>query len=412
MKIAFVSQAWNFVGLSERNNSIVIWLEEMARALARNHEVLVYSRGGRGIPPRAEDQGIHHRRFRTGIERRWHDLIQGLSRAGRDPVFARPSFYRHYLRRIAADLRREKPDLVHVMNFGQFLPSLRRSLPAARLVLHMHCEWLSTLPRRLVAPWLESADLVLFCSEYLRQRAIQAWPEAAPKFHCVPNGVDMDLFRAVEPRTTIAPRLLFVGRISPEKGVHDLLQAMQLVLERHPAAKLQLVGPLGLPSAHFLDSLGPPEVVDRLRPLWNPNYPKRIRDHIAELGIDSVELPGPEPHRALPRILANADLLVNPSHSESFGMSLIEALAVGRRVVATRVGGQIEILEGCPLGTLVSPAWPEELGRGILRALAGPPCSPEERQTVRERIAECYSWPSVRDQLLAAYATLPGPTRK
>ncbi|WP_287179660.1 glycosyltransferase family 4 protein [Mesorhizobium sp.] len=99
-----------------------------------------------------------------------------------------------------------------------------------------------------------------------------------------------------------------------------------------------------------------------------------------------------EPYEKVIERCAGASLLVNPSLSESFGMSLVEALATGTPVVATRVGGMPGIVEATGGGLLVEKNDPAALSDAIPRLLADPESSNGIGRPGAQRVAELYSW--------------------
>ena len=180
------------------------------------------------------------------------------------------------------------------------------------------------------------------------------------RVHYLPHGVDRQRFRpatgdersiirAAEGWPTDRQVVLFVGRLSTEKGVLDLLDAWRLLDDRR--AWLILVGP-DMP-AHPWDA-GP-----------------KARAFISERGLqDRVRLYGASTDPA--PLYRAADLFVQPSHFESFGISVIEAMASGVPVVAAEVGGMRDFLAGDHNALLHRPKSPESLARVLRRALDDP----------------------------------------
>jgi teichuronic acid biosynthesis glycosyltransferase TuaC len=168
------------------------------------------------------------------------------------------------------------------------------------------------------------------------------------------NGVDAELFH---PRDRAAarrelglpggPLALFVGNLKPEKGVMELAQAWRRIATDLPDANLAIVG-------------GGP-----MRPALEAALPPRATLH------------GAQPLTAIPTWLAACDVLVLPSHVEGTPNVVLEALACGRRVVASAVGGVPDLLTSTTLGALVTPRDPDALAAALTQALRTP-YSPEE----------------------------------
>jgi glycosyltransferase involved in cell wall biosynthesis len=155
------------------------------------------------------------------------------------------------------------------------------------------------------------------------------------------------------------PEVLYAGRLSPEKGVLELVEA---------AAEMKLVvagdGPL------------------------RANVPGAL---------------GFVPHDELQRLYARAAVVACPSRREGFGVACLEAMAHGRPVVATDVGGLRDLVVDGETGLVVPPRDPDAL-RGALERLLG---DPELRRKLgaagRERAGSDFSWGAVTDATLAAY---------
>lgn len=141
------------------------------------------------------------------------------------------------------------------------------------------------------------------------------------------------------------PVIVSIGRMSPEKGHADLLEAMGIVASRGHKASLVLIG----------DGTERP----------------RLTKKVFALGLaDRVQLPGyidrPE------RILEDVDLMVLPSHTEGLPNAALEALLMEVPVLATRVGGTPEVIADGETGRLVAPGSPEALAEGIIEFLSNP----------------------------------------
>ena len=203
-------------------------------------------------------------------------------------------------------------------------------------------------PRRLTEWALPRAARVVAVSRALADEAV-ALGVHRDRISIVMNGVDSQLFHPrdrASARTELGlppgPLALYVGNLKPEKGVLDLAAAWSDVAREVPDARLVIVG--GGPAREALATqIGP-----------------------------GIQLAGPQPLSAIPTWLAACDVLVLPSHAEGTPNVVLEALACGRRVVATAVGGIPDLISSPTLGTLVPPGDPRALGAAIARALRLP----------------------------------------
>jgi len=195
----------------------------------------------------------------------------------------------------------------------------------------------------------------------------------------IPNGVDINRFKPRE-KKEFGKNLLYVGRIVPKKGLHVLLYAMKKVVEKDDEVRLRVAGK------------------GRLLPL--------MRSLSKMLDIDNnVEFLGYVPDRDLPELYRSSDLLILPSITgESFGITLLEAMASGLPVIGTNVGGVPEIIRGC--GKIVEPNRPGQLSRAVLDMLSNPEKMRDLGKKGRERVERLYSWDVVGGKILCVYEEL------
>jgi len=225
-------------------------------------------------------------------------------------------------------------------------------------------------PRAQLRAMLPRAARVVAVSRRLAAEA-EALGVPAEKIRVVPNGVDGERF---QPRDREAARaalglaaerrlVLYVGHLKENKGVLDLASAMAAVSD----ADLVVLG------AGEADS--------------------RLAAALAPLG-DRARMLGERPHEEVPTWMAAADLVVLPSWNEGMPNVVIEALACGRRVVATDVGGTPELVRSSLLGTLVPPRSPAALADAIQAALAT-----DYDPSAVARAAHAGSWDDSADAL-------------
>jgi glycosyltransferase involved in cell wall biosynthesis len=172
------------------------------------------------------------------------------------------------------------------------------------------------------------------------------------RIHFVPNGVDRSLFgaagdRAFERRVLDLPNdgpiILFVGRIEPQKGMAELLEAFERVHAQRPDVTLALIG----------DGV------------WRKRA-ENLRARFGNRLVVAGALPLPE----VAKWMTACDVFTLPSHAEGTPNVILEALASGRPVVATSIGGIPDVLENPKSGILVPPRDASALARALLDALA------------------------------------------
>lgn len=220
----------------------------------------------------------------------------------------------------------------------------------------------------------------------ISQRAHQAAEPYVPgRFRIIPCGIDLGRFHpSVSPLPERRPgqlRILFLGRLDARKGLDVLLRAFPAVLKSVPGVRLAVVG------------RGPMD--------------KRTRQTAEELGISgSVEFLGPALPEDLPRLYADCDVYCAPGlGGETLGIVLLEAMASGAPVVASRIPGYDETIRDGVDGILVPPAEPDALASALVSILTD-----ESRREMLvaaglERAQE-YAWPQVAQQTLDFYREL------
>jgi glycosyltransferase involved in cell wall biosynthesis len=410
LRIAFVSQPLDGV-VPPQQSSIGIWTYQVARRLAVSHDVMVYAKRMRGQPSPGDTRGVRYR-FVPAVPNQALLRLSGLAagrRGARRPLFAEVIYNLEYSLQVARDVRKQQCDIIHIHNFSQFVPVIRALNPSAKIVLHMHCEWLSQLDRPLVEARLRRADLVIGCSEHITGKVRRRFPERAGRCQTVFNGVDVDHFVGREkpgPAPNGAPHLLFVGRVSPEKGLHVLLEAFRDVVRVYPEARLQIVGSAGSAPLEFLAALSEESRVSDLARFYRGSYLSYLHSLLPPPTSGQVIYRGPVPHSEIAEVYQGADVLINPSLSEAFGMSLIEAMASQVPVVATRVGGMPGIVEDGKTGLLVEPQNPRALAAAVLELAGDRGLRKSMGEAGRRRVIELFSWGRVVQTLLGHYKNL------
>lgn len=201
---------------------------------------------------------------------------------------------------------------------------------------------------------------------YVRPRVIAISEAVAAQFQgagldvrVIHNGIPLERFTPGEPPAGLAPSLglgpqdeliCVVGRLTPWKGHRTLLQAMCRVREARPRAKLIVVGEVAF---------------------WEDSYEEELRSLAQSLGLaDRVVWAGFR--EDVPDLLRLCDVFVLPSVNEPFGRVIIEAMAAGKPVVATRSGGVPEIVVEGETGLLVPPGDEAALAGALVELLADP----------------------------------------
>lgn len=309
-------------------------------------------------------------------------------------------------------LRRLKPDLVHTRNLSALEAQFVAAAAGVRHTVHgehgrdvFDLHGLSrryTLLRRAAQPWVSqyiavSRDLARWLNETVRV--------PARKIHHIYNGVDCEKFhpRRVDSdgmnsaggaRAGILPEgfasddsVVFgsVGRMAEVKDYPTLTRAFIRLLHEHPEARrrarLVIVG----------------EGSDRIR----------CMGMLAEAGVAELAwLPGER--QDIAEILRALDVFVLGSLNEGISNTLLEAQASGLPVIATRVGGNIELVEHGINGTLVAPADVPGMAQALLRYLDAAARILEQGRQARQRVVERFSISAMADAYARVYDQVLG----
>ncbi|MER6691935.1 glycosyltransferase [Streptomyces minutiscleroticus] len=364
-----------------------VHVARLAGALAdRGHHVTVYTRRDSPGLPRLVS-------LRAGVD--VHHVPAGPpEEIPKDELLPYvPQFARHLTER----WRSRAPDLVH----SHFWMSGLASLPGARelrlpllhtyhalgTVKRRHQGDADTSPRSRIAcereVGLDCDRIVATCRDEAAELRAMGIP--ADRVGIVPCGVDTGQFTPYGPVAERGPhpyRLLQVGRLVPRKGAAVSVAA----LARLPGAELVVVGG---PAPGRLDA--DPEV-------------RRLRRLAGDAGVaDRVRFTGSVPREAMAPLLRSADVVLCPADYEPFGIVPLEAMACGRPVVASAVGGQLDTVTDPGTGRLVPPGDPEALARAVAALLADPALRERCGAAGRRRVLNRYGWDRVAAATEAVY---------
>ncbi len=406
MKVAFVSQPG--YAILPPAGSLEIWTREVGRRLADRHEIVIYGSSTGGSETRRAD-GMEYRLVshgRIGLFTRAMRLLWRLWPADK-AFFSSPWFHLLYWARIARDVRRSGFDVVHVDNYSQALPFLGRAGGGGTIALHMHCEWLTQLDERMIDRRLRHADVVIGCSEHITEPIRLRFPQHAGRCRTVYNGVELrpEIDRSRDGTVTI----LHVGRISPEKGLHVLVDALNEVVRERPEIRLVIVGEESEVPAAMAVEISEDPVVRALGRFYESSYLAEIERRMSPELAGRVTFTGRIDHSETGAHYDAADIFVFPSIFEAFPIPPLEAMGAGLPVVAARAGGTVESVVDGVTGLLVEREDADALAAALLRLVRDPELRRSLGEAGRRRVADVFSWPSVAESLERALLEARGP---
>jgi len=226
-------------------------------------------------------------------------------------------------------------------------------------------------------------DAVFAVSEEVRRHCIEVDKIDPSRVLTVYNGLDLDTWStARRPEVRFEKIITTVGNIRRVKGHDVLIRATSQILQRFPSVKLQIAGGV-----------------------LEPEYHKELQELVAELNLtEHVQFLGALTD--LREHFAQADIFVLPSRSEGFSNAIVEAMAAGLPVVATKVGGNAEAVEDGKTGFIVPSEDAAALANAICRLLATPEEANAMGSAGKSRAAELFTTESMMCRIVGTYSKL------
>ncbi len=237
---------------------------------------------------------------------------------------------------------------------------------------------------------VKDCDRIIASTQKGMEDLISYYNAVPETIRVIPCGVNLDLFRPMNKEIAKCHLaldgeriILFVGRMVPLKGIDNLLKAMTY-LERREKIKLVVIG-------------GDEHSQAELQRLESLSQSLGLHGSVIFLGLVNQGM--------LPFYYSAADLCVVPSYCESFGLVVLESLACGTPVVATKVGGAESVIRQGETGYIVIDNDPYRLADKIARFLSSSNGNRASVDSVRASVAK-YSWSNITGALIEEYRNL------
>jgi glycosyltransferase involved in cell wall biosynthesis len=195
----------------------------------------------------------------------------------------------------------------------------------------------------------KKADGYIAVSDYVGKQT-QKYLNFYFDYTTIYNSVDTDKFSMSNLASVEENTLLFVGTVCEKKGVRQLVQAMPLIKKELPSIKLKIVG------RDLIDKNG-------------KSFTEYLKTYINNDLKNNIEILGPVPHVDIPNYIAKTHICVFPSHMESFGLVLLEALMMGKVVLASNIEPFKEIKGKEHIFEFVNEISPENISKKIIELL-------------------------------------------
>ena len=269
-------------------------------------------------------------------------------------------------------------DIIHIHKPFDFpLAAWLRARTRARVVYSSHGRDFFPGDKRFIG----SIDVLTACSRY---NAADVLARYGCEARVIYNGVDTDQF---SPQTPDPAR--WQRQVVPGAPIVALGRTAGAVEGDGRCRPRRRVGPIACPPR--IAGTGPEE--------------SRLRDAARSLGIaDRVHFLGNVPHEELPALLAATQVALGTSFAnETFGMTLAEASACARPVIATDFGGFPEVVRDGETGLLVPPRDPARLAAAIDAIIGDPAGAAQMGEAGRAFVTAAFAWPTVTERVIAAY---------
>ncbi|MSP13647.1 MAG: glycosyltransferase family 1 protein [Chloroflexi bacterium] len=255
-------------------------------------------------------------------------------------------------------------------------------------------------PQRIVVETeiMQVADRIVAATPRDKEQMLTLYGADPSHVVVIPPGVDLQLFQRMpckeaKVRLGVNPDnhlILFVGRIEPLKGIDTLIEAVAILARSNPSLATNTT--LCIVGGDVSDDLS--RLDEEMR---------RLHVLRSSLGLEEmITFAGAQSQESLPCYYSASDVVVVPSHYESFGMVAVEAMACGAPVIASDVGGLSYIIEDGKTGYLVPDRDPEALAQRLQLLLTNP--ARRDVMSIQAATqARRYSWSNIASEIVDLY---------
>ena len=227
---------------------------------------------------------------------------------------------------------------------------------------------------------------IIACSDFMRHELHTFFDVPYDKISVIPNGINFSLLHRCHAETAHAYRrrysndgeklLFFVGRITYEKGLQVLINAMPIILSKYPKTRLLVAG-------------------KNSEQMWAMAQEMRLGHAVTILGYISDQ--------KRDYLYQSVDAAVFPSLYEPFGIVALEAMALGCNVIASSIGGLKEVIQHKQNGLTIYPNDPSSIAWAVDNLFSHPNEAKRQRQYATQQAQNLYSWRDIATQTLNNY---------
>lgn len=360
--------------------AVQLYIDGIAPHLAAKHDITIFSIQYPGLPDRETVNGIR--------------LIRLPGGSGAN-----------YINSLKSALDRSF-DLIHVFNRPRYVLELMKVLPESKFSLSLHNEMFH--PEKITdeeaVSCIKKVEFINTVSKYIADTVKERFPQAADKLRVVYSGADAGMFKPSWTPEGLSDKLalkvkyklqdhrviIYVGRFSPKKGVHVMLNAVKKVMVKNPDTALVVIGSKWYGSNETDD------------------YTKEIRA-IAEQLPGPVVFTGFLPPDQVCRHYSMADVFVCASQwNEPLARVHYEAMAAGLPIITTNRGGNAEVIRNLETGIIIDDySNADKMAEGIMYLLGNPSKCIEMGKAAREMAERQFNWKRVASEVIPGNSGLP-----
>lgn len=309
------------------------------------------------------------------------------------PIFSKDYRLLSSITKLKKLIREFNPDIIHTHlshDLSVITPALKSAKSNAKLFLTKHMAS-GVKKKDIFHRYLYSRLSGIFSiSNYINESVINTCPVPVSKIHILPNGIDLKEFDEAYDKSQLRTELGFpndkiliaiIGRMTPGKGHEEFLRAMKIINQAHGDKAYYLI--VGSPS------------------FGEEEYENKIKSLAKELNIPNLMFTGYAAN--IPKILSAIDILAFPSHNESFGVTLLEAMASRLPVAAGGNAGVLDIVVDNETGLLVEPKNPEQLAGALIKLIEDEQLRKTLGMAGRKRVEEKFNIDNIIDKLINYY---------
>lgn len=249
--------------------------------------------------------------------------------------------------------------------------------------LDSHGKYYSKLQRELV----DKSNYVICCSESMKMEIRNFYHADKSKLIVIYNGVNEAESNRIKNnynQNKDCISIIFVGRLSKDKGLEDLIEAFKILRKKHTKIKLIIIGDK---SSDYGKKL-----IDRVA------GDKTIKKDVSFVGFQSNDV--------LAESYYNSDIAVIPSHYEPFGIVALEAASHGLPIVVSDVGGLREIVDKLGMGKTTPPKDPRILSINLEYLINNPEVRKHTGISNQKKASKIFSWRKISQDTLQVYTKL------